>query len=426
MAIDNDIMVSVVCVTYNHADYIRRTLAEFIKQETSFTVEYIVHDDCSTDGTTEIVKNYANTFPDLIKPIFESENQYSKHVNVGRLTFDKCKGKYIAFCEGDDFWIDPTKIQRQVEYMEAHPDCSICGHNTIQFNAETGEISNYSRYYTERDLTPEEILSRKGGTFHTSSFLMRREVLQEYYEDKAGFFTTVGLSDMCMRAFALTKGNVHFMDRTMSVYRRFLPGSWTSRNMSNGKIEDSWFGNIKIVNFFVNYDNYTEGIYHKEILDYIWRYIEIMVSEKISRNISSDLFLRLIESSREEYGTNLSQYLDLIKERYFRINDDVYWEEIVKKYKADFEFVIYGMGDYGHIALGKMIKLGITPKCFVVSNRDKISLKDNEIIPIVEFDKLDVDKEKTVIIMGVNTNNEIEIGDIGYPYVEYPFSNINR
>ncbi len=420
-----EIIVSTMCTTYNHADYINRTLVGFVGQITSFKVEYIVHDDCSTDGTTEIIRNYARKYPDLIKPIFEIENQYSKHINVGRLTFEHCKGKYIASCEGDDFWLDPTKLQRQVEYMEAHPECAICGHNTIQFNAETGEMSNYSRYFEDKDLSAEEILSRRGGTFQTSSFLIRREVLQEFYEDKPGFFTNVGLSDMCIRAFAFTKGKVHYMDRIMSVYRRFLPGSWTARNMSNDAIEASWLGNIKVMNFFVNYDNYTNGQYHEEIREYLWRYVEIMVSEKIARNIEPKLFTKLINEVNEKFGENLKPYLDMIKNRYFIINDDDYWENIVASMPNISQYVIYGRGDYGHIALEKLKKCGVNPTCFVVSDKQRLNVEAED-LPVIEFEKLNCDKDSTLVVMGVNTIHELEIGELDYPYVIYPFSNIRN
>lgn len=422
---ENETMVSVICTTYNHEDYIGRTLAAFTVQKTDFKVEYIIHDDCSTDGTAEIIKFYVQKYPELLKPIFEAENQYSKHVNVGKLTFERCVGKYIAWCEGDDFWLDPTKLQRQVEYMEAHPSCSICGHNTIQFNAETGVITNYSRYFEDRDLTPSEVLSRRGGTFHTSSFLIRRDVMREYYEDKPGFFTNVGLSDICIRAFALTKGTVHYMDRIMSVYRRFLPGSWTARNLSRGAIEKSWHGNLRIMNFFVNYDKYTNGCYHDEIEEYLWRYVEIMVSEKVARNVEHDVFVKLLDEARERYNENLIPYLKMIDKRYYVINGNEYWENIVKNRKDISQYVIYGRGDYGHIAFEKLKECGVIPKCFVVSSWERLNVVEEE-IPVIEYDKMNYDKENTLVVMGVNTINELDIGDIDYPHVIYPFSNIRE
>lgn len=120
------IMVSINCITYNHEKYIRDTLEGFVMQKTNFRFEAIVHDDASTDGTAAIIREYAEKYPDIIKPIFETQNQYSKHDgSLGRIMKEHTKySKYVAWCEGDDFWIDPLKLQKQVNVMEANPDAS--------------------------------------------------------------------------------------------------------------------------------------------------------------------------------------------------------------------------------------------------------------------------------------------------------------
>lgn len=122
-----DILVSVVCLSYNHEKYIRDALDGFVMQKTNFGFEVIIHDDASTDNTIVIIKEYAEKYPDIIKPIFEKENQYSKPGGdiLGK-TIMACQGKYLAFCEGDDYWIDPNKLQKQVDYLEEHPECSLC------------------------------------------------------------------------------------------------------------------------------------------------------------------------------------------------------------------------------------------------------------------------------------------------------------
>lgn len=124
-------LVSICSITYNHAPYIRQCLDGFLMQETNFKYEIIIHDDASTDGTTEIIKEYAEKYPDLITPIFQSENQYSKGLRgfYAKFVFPRAKGKYIALCEGDDYWTDPLKLQKQVDFLEANPEyvmCSTC------------------------------------------------------------------------------------------------------------------------------------------------------------------------------------------------------------------------------------------------------------------------------------------------------------
>lgn len=118
MGNDNQLMVSIKCLVYNHAPYLRQCLDGFVMQKTNFKFEAVVHDDCSTDGSQEIIKEYAAKYPDIIKPIYETENQYSKHDgSLRRIVDAHLNGKYIAFCEGDDYWIDPNKLQLQVDYI---------------------------------------------------------------------------------------------------------------------------------------------------------------------------------------------------------------------------------------------------------------------------------------------------------------------
>ena len=129
---NNELMVTIRCMTYNHEPYIRQCLEGFVMQKTNFRFEAIVHDDASTDGTAAIIREYAEKYPDIIKPIYETENQYSKHDgSLKRIMNCVTHGKYIALCEGDDYWIDSLKLQKQIDYMEQHSECSLCGTNGL-------------------------------------------------------------------------------------------------------------------------------------------------------------------------------------------------------------------------------------------------------------------------------------------------------
>ena len=110
------LMVTIRCTVFNHEHYLRECLDGFVMQKTNFRFEAIVHDDASTDGSAAIIKEYAEKYPDIIKPIYETENQYSKHDGtLGRIMREHTHGKYVAFCEGDDYWTDPLKLQKQVD-----------------------------------------------------------------------------------------------------------------------------------------------------------------------------------------------------------------------------------------------------------------------------------------------------------------------
>ena len=126
-------LVAIRCITYNHGSYIRDALDGFVMQQTDFSFVAIVHDDASTDNTAAIIREYASRYPDIILPIYETENQYSKHDgSLRRIMNNACAAtgaKYIALCEGDDYWTDPLKLQKQVDFLESHPDYSLCFHN---------------------------------------------------------------------------------------------------------------------------------------------------------------------------------------------------------------------------------------------------------------------------------------------------------
>lgn len=142
-------MVSIHCLAYNHEKTIRKTLDGFLMQKTSFPIEAIIHDDASTDNTAEIIKEYAVQYPHIIKPIFEKENQYSKHDgSLQKIMHNACKGKYIAYCEGDDYWIDPLKLQKQVDYLEAHPEITYsCCRFYIQNEFKGTFKEGYNKYF---------------------------------------------------------------------------------------------------------------------------------------------------------------------------------------------------------------------------------------------------------------------------------------
>src|SRR5574344_1129401 len=120
-----DPLLSICCIAYNQEKFIRQTLDGFVMQKTNFKFEVLINDDCSTDGTADIIREYETNYPDLIKPLYHDRNQYSQGFPVNMNNVSRAKGKYIALCEGDDYWIDPQKLQVQVDFLESHPDFSL-------------------------------------------------------------------------------------------------------------------------------------------------------------------------------------------------------------------------------------------------------------------------------------------------------------
>ena len=135
-----DPLVSIRCTVYNHEPFLRQCLDGFVMQKTTFPFEAIVHDDASTDGSAAIIREYAEKYPDIIKPIYETENQYSKHDGSLSRIMDAAmhpNSKYIATCEGDDYWTDPNKLQIQVDFLESHPDFFSSSHNYSVYHEDT-------------------------------------------------------------------------------------------------------------------------------------------------------------------------------------------------------------------------------------------------------------------------------------------------
>ena len=149
-------MVSICCLTYNHRDFIGQALDGFVMQLADFDFEIIVHDDASTEGTAEIVKEYAARFPWIIKPVFQAENTFSRtgRYPMAGYVYPRAQGRYIAECDGDDYWTDRFKLQKQVDFLEAHPEYVMCHHDymILQRNELRSPSADRPRDYTREEL----------------------------------------------------------------------------------------------------------------------------------------------------------------------------------------------------------------------------------------------------------------------------------
>ena len=222
--------VSIVCITYNHAPYIVKALEGFLMQKTSFPFEVIIHDDASTDGTTEILKDYATRYSDIIKPYFENKNQYSSgdYLFINRM-YHNAKGKYIAFCEGDDFWTSESKLQKQVDYMEKHPGASLCFH-PVEVFFEKGEKPSYTYPDYSSGFTTEALL--KSNFIQSNSVLYRRLDI-----DYRKLPSRIIPSDWYMHLLHARSGRIGFLKQKMSAYRRQQGGVWWN---AHNDIDSIW------------------------------------------------------------------------------------------------------------------------------------------------------------------------------------------
>lgn len=235
------ILVSICCITYNHEKFIADAIDSFLMQRTNFDYEILVHDDASTDKTADIIRSYEKKYPNIIKPIYQTENQYSKGVHVTKINVDRAKGKYIAFCEGDDYWTDPFKLQKQVNFMEQHPECSLCVHAGYVVSAAKKEIIRHSRPYKENKFySADEIIEFGGGLFLSNSMLYRKK----FDEIRPAFFLNAPVGDYPLAINLALQGDIYYMDEMMSAYRVGDVGSWTSTNFSTIDKKKKHFGDI--------------------------------------------------------------------------------------------------------------------------------------------------------------------------------------
>ena len=224
------IKVSVLCTVFNHEPYLRRTLESFVMQQTDFTFEVLVNDDASTDGSAAIIREYAELFPDIIRPFLQEKNLYSQGINIyDAVLYPAARGAYFALCEGDDCWTDREKLQRQADFLDAHPDYSACVHNSLVEKTGSGEKpSALFPRDGDRDIPFETVLQGMSHAFHTSSILARRAYLLDPPDFRNVAFS-YGFTDYAIGLWLTMKGRVRFLDSCMSLYRiGSNPSAWSS------------------------------------------------------------------------------------------------------------------------------------------------------------------------------------------------------
>ncbi|MGG7036226.1 MAG: glycosyltransferase family 2 protein [Flavobacterium sp.] len=229
-------LVSISCITYNHAPFIRECLDGFLMQKTSFSFEIVIHDDCSTDGTREIIEEYAVKYPNIFFPVFQEENQYSKGVRgmMVKYNFPRCRGKYIATCEADDYWTDPYKLQKQVDFLERNANYAGCSHKTNVINNKNDEWEEsdfWQGHDEDKDLDLKDMVSIVV-PFHTSSYLFRSSVIPQL----SAFYKKWNLAisgDIVLFTLSCKLGPVKFLKDEMSSYRVHYGGVTSSKANSH-------------------------------------------------------------------------------------------------------------------------------------------------------------------------------------------------
>lgn len=318
----DEMMVSITCVAFNHEAYIRTTLDSFLMQETTFPFEILINDDVSTDSTIEILKTYESKFPNIVKPVYQTENQYSKGINTMAILFPYIKGKYIAFCDGDDYWIDKEKLQIQVDAMELHPEVDLSFHASYKdVNGDRTEVM--AKRSNGNKIFPVKYSILGHGDFaETASMMFTNSLISSL----PSWFDRAMPGDYVSEVMGAERGGSLYIDRIMSAYRAGLEGGWTEAELrkSTEQRKESLSNIENQLNFL---DDYLDKKYHQD-------------------------FSTVIHNDRFDFISMVSNDINIKKEMYSQYKNDF---SLVEKLKWHLLYKHQGL-----IELLKSIKLKLS------------------------------------------------------------------
>lgn len=265
----DNIKVSISYITYNQENYIRDAIDSFLMQEIDFPIEILIHDDASTDDTVKIIKEYENKYPDIIKPIYQMENQYSKNIDMNNINIKRAKGEYIALCDGDDYWIDPYKLQKQVNYMDNNPDCTFCFTNGRIIDEEgkleerrfipycdrhAGFFDNNNKIYNVGELALLDFIP-------TASFFFRKSSTYKFPEF---YYKQFPAEDIKISLLLTSQGYSYYINDDTCIYRTNVPGSIMTQWKSFSQ-EELFNLNQGYIDLLELVDEYNDYKYHGEL-----------------------------------------------------------------------------------------------------------------------------------------------------------------
>ena len=355
-----DVMLSVWCVTYNHGKYIKEALEGFVSQKTNFRYKVVIFDDASTDNSQEIIKEYAKMYPELFHVFLLKKNIHAhpqRRIAVNNLRKRVLTGKYVAFCEGDDFWTDSGKIQLQVEYMENNPSCILTVHDGICLDCVKNERRRMIGEDEERDLSAGEIIGKKKGLIPTASMVIRKE-----YAILEDFFGECTSSDWTMQIKAFLSGEVHYFGKCMCCYRYMHKDSWTSEiRISKEKM---FLQCVEIDSFLSRLDEYSKYRYNKYIIEMKQQYVNIALN-----NFSEDMIEYIKNIAVKKDGIKRQRYASDLLEQVRRRTDRMYFPQEIKEELLNYKNIwVMGTGHYSKIISSQLKNNGIQIKGYLVSS----------------------------------------------------------
>jgi len=258
-------LVTVIIPTHDHAPFLSRAIDSVLAQQTTFPFDILLHDDASTDGTADIAKDYAARYPEQIRLIAQTVNQYQTDKKIQtHILYPRITAKYTAICDGDDLWTHEHKLQLQVDYLENHPDCTlcICGADKIDVG---GRVIGAAAPYDEDCVVRLEDMIRAGGEFCSSNTIVAPTKLLNSQPD---YCELTEVEDIPVHMWCAVNGYAWYMSKHMAAYRYAVPGSWSVRQ--NAARQETQVQTIRgVIGLLQGFDAYTKGTYHASFADAI-------------------------------------------------------------------------------------------------------------------------------------------------------------
>ncbi|GAB3224221.1 hypothetical protein GCM10027346_04130 [Hymenobacter seoulensis] len=266
-------------ITYNHASFISQAIDSVILQKTSFNIEIIIGEDKSTDNTMSIIESYQTKHPDLIK-IITSETNVGMGLNFQR-AFAACSGEYIAWLEGDDYWTDPDKLQRQVDFLDSHSDFSICFHNMQVIYEDSSKPSHLSNLASQKHETNIEDLAKLGNYIPSASCVFRRNLVNVFPEN----FSSSPAIDYYLHMLNAKHGKIKYLPNVMGTYRIHKDGAWGQKPLGIQML--GLFQTLSLI--ITQMDNNIQSKMYKNLFNI---FFVIMDSQDLSTEQRSDFFIK--------------------------------------------------------------------------------------------------------------------------------------
>lgn len=403
MAKNEKCELTVTCLCYNFEEYIEDALEGFISQKTDFRFKVFVYDDASTDQTPIILRSYAEKYPELFDVYIAEENTFSRPDRakiMDELKSEHIEGDYVAICEGDDYWCDPNKLQKQVDFLRKHPECSLTVHASHWIDFYSKEEYDFHPYNANRYLTAEEVILQPGGNPSTASYVFRsRDVRMD------DSFIVKDVGDYMRQLYELTKGDIYYFNEVMSVYRYGHVGSWSNKYKNDRKY--SMEHRFRMYVFLERYDEYTEKEFHEylEQKKNTYMYDPYLLDQRISLDEYFSILDEcdfIPEENRKQYEYGRNKVGAVVRGDYAFEGRDK------RSLNKNGHIVIYGCGEYSKYVRNILDKNGYRWDGYVVSD----SQSPPEFVDGMKVWKLSeypYEISETTVVIGVGPDSESTI-----------------